>query len=302
MSARPSTMTATSVSPRYWDADDLSGMVALVSGGGRGLGRLLSTTLAERGAAVGLIARSACELASTVEEITGAGGLAAAAMADVTDEAASAAAVESVRQRLGPIDVLLNNAGISGPIGPLWQIDAGQWWRTIEVNLGGAFALTRLVLPDMIANGRGRIINITSHAGAYRWPLVSGYVASKAALIKLTETLAAETRRHGVTVFSVHPGLLPIGLGDAALASTASPDTPQGRVYGWIRGQIDSGRGSDPDLAARLILELAAGKGDRLSGRHLTVADDLDTLLGRIEQIELGDLHTLRLVGSNSNV
>ena len=161
--------------------------------------------------------------------------------------------------------------------------------------MGGAFVLSRMLLPDMIAAGRGRIINITSNAGVYRWPLVSAYVTSKAALIKLTETLAAETVKHGVSVFSVDPGLLPIGLSDAALMSTAQPDTPEGRVFGWIRGQLKAGRGAEPGRAAQLILELASGRGDCLSGRHLTVADDLATLLGRSDEIRRGDLHTLRL-------
>jgi NAD(P)-dependent dehydrogenase (short-subunit alcohol dehydrogenase family) len=147
----------------------------------------------------------------------------------------------------------------------------------------------------MIAAGTGRIINITSYAGVYRWPLMSAYAASKAALVKLTETLAEETRPRGVCVFSVDPGLLPIGLSEAALRSTADPGTPEGRVLGWIRDQIASGHGADPDQAARLILALASGRGDRLSGRHLTVADSLDDLLDRIDSIERDDLHTLRL-------
>jgi NAD(P)-dependent dehydrogenase (short-subunit alcohol dehydrogenase family) len=279
----------------HWVPHDLSGMVVLVSGGGRGVGRLLAHTLSRRGAAVGLIARSADELARVVEEISGAGGIAAAATADVSDEAATAAAVAALRQRFGPITTLINNAGISGPVDPLWDADPRQWWRTIEVNLGGAFALTRVVLPEMICARGGRIINITSNAGVHRWPLVSAYVASKAALVKLSETLAAETRRHGVAVFSVDPGLLPIGLGESALASTADPETAAGRVFGWIRSQLSSGHGADPERAARLILELTTGKGDRLSGRHLTADDDLDTLLTQIEEIEFDDLHRLRV-------
>jgi NAD(P)-dependent dehydrogenase (short-subunit alcohol dehydrogenase family) len=274
---------------------DLRGRVALVTGGGRGVGRLLARTLAEAGAAVALIARSSDELAMTVEQIQDAGGVAVAASADVTDEPAVTAALAQLRAQLGPVDVLINNAGINGPMGVLWETEQAEWWRTFEVNLGGAFVLTRMLLPDMIEHGRGRIINITSNAGVYRWPLVSAYVTSKAALIKLTETLAAETVKHGVSVFSVDPGLLPIGLSDAALMSTAQPDTPEGRVFGWIRGQLKNGRGADPAQAAQLILELASGRGDCLSGRHLTVADDLDTLLGRSDEIRRGDLHTLRL-------
>jgi NAD(P)-dependent dehydrogenase (short-subunit alcohol dehydrogenase family) len=113
--------------------------------------------------------------------------------------------------------------------------------------------------------------------------------------VKLSETLAEETRRYGVSVFSVDPGLLPIGLSDVARASTAGPATPEGRVFGWIKAQLAAGRGSDPARAARLILSLASGQADRLSGRHLTVADDVHALLAEIDRIERDDLHTLRL-------
>ena len=273
----------------------LDGMVALVSGGGRGIGRLLGARLAGAGAAVGLIARSGDELAAAAGEIHRAGGMAAAAVADVTDQRATAAAVAELRERLGTVDVLVNNAGVSGPVGPLWEAPTAGWWRAVEVNLGGAFVLTQLALEHMIPAGRGRIINITSYAGVYRWPLLSAYAASKAALVKLTETLAEETRPHGVSVFSVDPGLLPIGLGEAALRATAGRQTPAGRVQGWIRDQFAAGRGADPEQAARLIVALASGHADRLSGRHLSVTDNLDALLPRIDQIERDDLHTLRL-------
>jgi NAD(P)-dependent dehydrogenase (short-subunit alcohol dehydrogenase family) len=277
------------------DGHPLDGMVALVSGGGRGVGRLLGARLAGAGAAVGLIARSADELAAAAGEINRAGGTAAAAVADVADHRAAAAAVSELRHQLGTADVLINNAGVSGPVGPLWQVQTAEWWRAIEVNLGGAFVLTQLALEHMIPAGKGRIINITSYAGVYRWPLLSAYAASKAALVKLTETLAEETRPHGVSVFSVDPGLLPIGLGEAALKPSAGRRTPEGRVQRWIRDQLAAGRGADPEEAARLIIALASGRADRLSGRHLSVTDRLDVLLPRIDQIERDDLHTLRL-------
>jgi NAD(P)-dependent dehydrogenase (short-subunit alcohol dehydrogenase family) len=273
----------------------LEGMVALVSGGSRGLGRLLSARLAGAGAAVALIARSPGELAAAVGEINRAGGVAAAVSADVTDRRATAAAVAELRERLGTVDILVNNAGISGPIGPAWQARPAEWWQAIEVNFGGAFVLTQLALAQMIPAGRGRIINITSYAGVYRWPLMSAYAASKAALVKLTETLAEETRPHGVSVFSVDPGLLPIGLGEVALRSRAGQQTPEGRVHGWMRDQFAAGRGADPEEAARLILALASGHADRLSGRHLGVTENLDALLARIDHIERDDSYTLRL-------
>jgi NAD(P)-dependent dehydrogenase (short-subunit alcohol dehydrogenase family) len=274
---------------------DLTGSVVLVSGGGRGLGRLFARTLASAGAAVGLIARSGDELAGTVAQIREAGGTAAAATADVTDQRALAAAAAELHGRLGPVDVLINNAGIGGPAGPLHDVDPGEWWRTLEINLGGAYALTRIILPQMITAGHGRILNITSHAGVYRWPLASAYATSKAALIKLTENLAAETKRHGVPVLSIDPGLLPIGLTEPMLASTPVPGTAEDRMATWVRGRLASGHGADPAQAAHLILQLAAGAGDGLSGRHLTVTDDLDTLLTQIDHIQREDLHTLRL-------
>jgi NAD(P)-dependent dehydrogenase (short-subunit alcohol dehydrogenase family) len=187
----------------------LEGMVALVSGGGRGLGRLLSARLADAGAAVALIARSPGELAAAVGEINRAGGVAAAVSADVTDQRATAAAVAELRERLGAVDILINNAGISGPAGSAWQARPAEWWQAIEVNLGGAFVLTQLALAHMIPAGRGRIINITSYAGVYRWPLMSAYAASKAALVKLTETLAEETRTHGVSCSAWTPACCP---------------------------------------------------------------------------------------------
>ena len=274
---------------------ELAATVALVTGASRGLGRLLALRLARAGASVGLIARSAGELSETASEIVRGGGTAAAAAGDVTDPQAMDVACKQLRERLGAPTVVISNAGVTGPMGPLWDVDAAEWWQAVEVNLGGAVTVARLALPDMIAAGGGRIINIASNAGVYRWPLMSAYVASKAALVKLTETLARETRDQGVSVFSVDPGILPIGFGEMALNSTAGPGSAEERVGRWIRAQLAAGGGSDPDRAADLIVALASGRADQLSGRHLGPADDVDALLADIERIEQDDLHTLRL-------
>jgi NAD(P)-dependent dehydrogenase (short-subunit alcohol dehydrogenase family) len=273
----------------------LQDSVALVTGGGRGIGRLLAEALARAGAAVGVIGRSTDDLDETVRLIASAGGVAASARADVTDEAATAEAVGELRRRLGPADVLINNAGINGPIGPTWEVPSDEWWRTLEVNLRGLVGCTRLVLPEMLARRRGRIVNLTSNAGVFRWPGVSAYSVSKAAVVKLTENLAVEVRGEGVSVFSFHPGLLPIGLSQAVLAGDFPPDSPEARVARWARRQFAEGRGADPDRAADLVVQLAAGRGDRLSGRHLSVHDDLEFLLGRVDDIRRHDLCTLRV-------
>jgi acyl-CoA synthetase (AMP-forming)/AMP-acid ligase II/NAD(P)-dependent dehydrogenase (short-subunit alcohol dehydrogenase family) len=289
---RVAVMTTAALTPR--GAGALAGSVALVTGGGRGLGRVLARALAEAGAAVGLVARSSDQLAQTAALIETAGGVAVAAAADVRDERAVAAAVATIVAQLGPIDLLVNNAGVGGPVGPAWEVDADEWWHTIEVNLRSTLVCSRLVLPGMVARRRGRIVNITSEAGVYRWPSVSGYAVSKAAVVKFTENLAVETRPFGVSVFSVHPGILPIGLGEAALANTAPCDSPQGRMHAWIRAQLDGGRGATPASASELVVALATGRGDPLSGRHLSVHDDLDGLLSRFDQVARDDLYLLR--------
>ena len=257
----------------------LDGTVSVITGGGRGIGRVLARALADAGAAVGLIARSADELAQTVWLVTDADGTAAAACADVTDGHAVAEAIDALRRQLGPADLLVNNAGVSGPFGDVWQVDAGDWWRAVEINLRGAFLCSQAVLPCMTARGAGRIVNITSQAGVFRWPQVSAYSVSKAAVIKFTENLAAEAGRSGVRAFSVHPGLTPIGLTERALADAAPAGSAEARMYAWVRQELAAGRGAEPALVARLVIRLATGDADRLSGCHLSVHDDLDAIL-----------------------
>jgi NAD(P)-dependent dehydrogenase (short-subunit alcohol dehydrogenase family) len=288
------TATLTAELPQTQAGCGLAGQVALVTGASRGLGRLIAGTLADAGAAVGLIARSAGPLAQTRDQLTAAGATAVAVPADVTDPDALAAAAEHVAGRLGPIDVLINNAGAAGPYGALWEVDPGDWWQTMEVNLRGVLTCTQLVLPSMITRRHGRIVNITSQAGAYRWPLASAYAVAKAAEIKLTENLAVELKHTGVTVFSAHPGLLPIGLSEPALASRPPEDPAAAKIISWIRRELEQGHGADPGAAARFVLRLAAGDCDTLSGRHLTVHDDLDALIENAHEIKRHDLYTLR--------
>jgi NAD(P)-dependent dehydrogenase (short-subunit alcohol dehydrogenase family) len=277
---------------------ELTGTVSVITGGGRGIGRFLARALAEAGSAVGLIARSEGELAETVRLVTAGGGTAAAVCADITDPAATRDAVDALRRRLGAADLLINNAGVSGPFGEAWQVDGGDWWRAVEINLRGVFLCSQAILPGMTARGAGRIVNITSEAGVFRWPQVSAYSVSKAAVIKFTENLAAETGRYGVRVFSVHPGLTPIGLSERALADGAPPGSAEAQVHAWVRQELRAGRGADPDLVARLVTRLAAGHADRLSGCHLSVHDDLAAILACGPHVR--DRYQLRLAASST--
>jgi NAD(P)-dependent dehydrogenase (short-subunit alcohol dehydrogenase family) len=265
--------------------------VSLVPGGGRGLGRVFAQALAAAGAAVAVLARSADQVAQTVSLIEEAGGRALGLAVDVTDQQAVEQAVDRIHWQLGPIDALVNNAGVWGPLGPLWTVDPQQWWRTLEINVRGGFLCARAVLPGMIARRQGRIVNIASHAGVFRWPQSSAYAISKAAIVKLTENLAAETKRAGIGVFTFHPGITTSGLTDDALAMDAPPGSPAA----WIRQEVAAGRAVPPEHGAQVIVQLAAGRADVLSGRYLTVHDDLTALVDRAGEIQRDDLYTLRL-------
>jgi NAD(P)-dependent dehydrogenase (short-subunit alcohol dehydrogenase family) len=269
--------------------------VVVVTGGGRGIGRAIALGFADQRASVAIIARSQHELDETLGEIEarGAGGLALSA--DVTDYAAVEAAHREIVDRLGAVDVLVNNAGAAGVVGELWGADPGAWWRIVEVNLAGTFNWSRAVLPAMIERNRGRIINIASNAGAHRWPLVSSYAVAKAAVIKLTENLAAETRAHGVSVFAIHPGTVNVGLTTAAMEADVAAGSPEAKVKAWLAGQLERGEDVTPEAAAALVTDLASGRADGLSGRYISVSDDLDAVIERAEQVRREGHHVLKI-------
>jgi NAD(P)-dependent dehydrogenase (short-subunit alcohol dehydrogenase family) len=268
----------------------------VVTGASRGIGRVIAQHLAGAGAAVALFARSAEGLEETRKTIEQAGGRAWTAALDVTDLGAVEDGMGRVRQELGAVDLLVNNAGVAGPTAPISEVDPDEWWRTIEINLRGYFLFQRAVLPEMLARQGGRIVNIASNAGVHRWPWKSAYSVSKAAGIKLVENLAVEVRREGIAVFAFHPGLVTAGLTDQLFTGEIpAPGSRDERIYAWFMKQIDAGEVSSADQVAEFVLALASGRYDALSGRYLTIDDDLEDLLARIDEVERSDLLMLRL-------
>lgn len=258
---------------------DLSGQLAVVTGGGGGIGLEIATALASAGAAVAVVGRNRANLATAVKQIRSEGGEAMALAADVT----AATQVDELRTSLGAqfesVDLLVNNAGILGEPGRWWEMPPEDWWRVMEVNLKGVMLCVRAFLPEMLAHGRGRIINLGSNAGTAPISGLCPYAVSKAALLRLTDGLSEDLRGTGVTAFAVSPGLVKTAL------SRRLPAYDQISEDQWLH----------PKQVSKLCLTIAAGRVDSLTGRYLHAGENIEDLIQQTEQIVTEDLRTLRL-------
>lgn len=184
----------------------LAGKVAVVTGGGRGLGRVIALRLANEGAAVVVAGTGREHVEATAREIVTAGGRSLGVIADVTSEPDVTRMVEATTHAYGRLDVLVNNAGIVGPTASVAEAKLEDWERTLAINLTGAFLCAKHAIPHLVAQRGGRIINITSVAGLIGYAMRSPYAASKWGMIGLTRTLALELGTQGVTVNAIAPG------------------------------------------------------------------------------------------------
>jgi NAD(P)-dependent dehydrogenase (short-subunit alcohol dehydrogenase family) len=237
---------------------ELTGQVAIVTGGGTGFGRAIAEVLAMAGAAVMVVGRRAGELGETVARITAGGGQAMAFPADITDWDAMQQLVTTTEAQFGPVDLLVNNAGAVNPLAPLWELDPEEWRRNVEVNLTGTVLCMRAVLPGMVARQRGRIITISSHGIKGPVPYFAAYASTKLAVVKVMETLAVEVRErwhrglHGVPRHGVDrdaAGAAPLALGAAGLRGRSAISAEHAHSPGTTRRAV-----SVPGLRCRQCL------------------------------------------------
>jgi NAD(P)-dependent dehydrogenase (short-subunit alcohol dehydrogenase family) len=251
----------------------LMGQVAIVTGGGRGIGRAIARKFAAAGASVVVTARTEMEIAQVASDIREKGGQAAFVVADVSRESDCEKIVSATRQAFGAIHVLVNNAGTLGPVQPLEEVAPAAWDDVIAVNLRGPFLLGRLVLPEMYQRRSGCILNITTIAAKAAFQLNAAYSASKAGLMGLTRTLAAEGARRGVRVNALSPG--PVDetqmfqeLGEGLAAHfRADSDTVSKQIF---QGTLQ-GRPQTADEIAAAALFLVSDQSSAITGQILNV-------------------------------
>jgi NAD(P)-dependent dehydrogenase (short-subunit alcohol dehydrogenase family) len=243
--------------------------VALVTGGGRGIGANIARELADAGARVAVSARTKNEVEGVAAEI---GGL--AIVADVSKREDVERMVGEVEAMLGPIDLLVANAGIGGPDGATWEIDPADWWRVFEINVLGVHLCCRTVIPGMLDRSSGRIVITASGAAYLPGSRSTAYPTSKAAVARYGETLANELRGQ-IPVFFFSPGLVQTEM-----------TRPFGEDMPW----------TPPELAPQLVRVLASGRADTLAGRYIHAEhDDIEDLIARADEIEANDLNVIRL-------
>jgi NAD(P)-dependent dehydrogenase (short-subunit alcohol dehydrogenase family) len=270
---------------------DIKGKTAIITGSGAGVGRETAREFARQGARLvccDLRGELACE---TVRLIESEGGEGLALSTDVTDKSQVDAMVKQTCERFGSVDILFNNAGSFNCIGALWEVDADSWWRDVTVNLRGPMLCCKAVLPGMMSRNEGIIINM--YGGGATWPLAggSGYGSSKAALLRLTDTLARELESVGsaVMVFAMAPGLVRTEMTELQVTTEAGKQ--------WLAGTadaFDAGQATEPDQCGKDSLQLIRHARPELSGRIFIVGMDFADIARNADEIKANDRMTMR--------
>jgi len=265
----------------------------VVTGASRGIGRAIALRFAREGARVVIVARDREKLEAVTAELPEAEFL--VQPADVTSEADMKRVTEAVMAIWGPPHLVVANAGRLEPIGPMWETDPTEWWRDVEVNLRGSFLSVNGFLPAMIETGRGRVVLFGGGGSTRVFPWVSAYAMSKAALLRLAETLDVELEGTGVHAFSVSPGFVRTDM------TERFAHTEEGRRFIPDLAQVlDRDGATPPDACAELLVRISRGDLDALHGRFLHAGLDLarlDELRSRADEIVDNEERVLTLRG-----
>ena len=275
----------------------LAGRVALITGGNRGLGREIARAFVAAGASVMICARETTELEVTGRELRGVASedqMVRWRSTDVTDRAGVDMTVRQTVDELGGLHVLVNNAGVYGPFGLLEDTDWTEWVRAVEINLFGSVIPMRAMLPHFKAQGYGKIIQLSGGGATNPLPRISAYAASKAAMARLTETVAEECKDDRIDVNAIAPGALNTRLLDEVLA--AGPDKVGAEFYARAARQKQDG-GVALTHGADLAVFLASSASDGITGRLISALwDDWVSWPKHLGELESSDVYKLRRI------
>jgi NAD(P)-dependent dehydrogenase (short-subunit alcohol dehydrogenase family) len=274
----------------------LADRVAIVTGSSQGLGFEIARAYVQAGARVMLCARNAALIETRRQEIADLATAESvdAVAADVSRVDAAQEVVEATLARFGAIHILVNNAGIYGPMGPSEEVDWAEWTRAMEINVYGSILPARAVLPHFKRARYGKIIQISGGGATNPLPRLTSYAASKAAIVRFAESLALEVRADGIDVNAIAPGALNTRMLDEVI--TAGPSAVGQDFYDRMV-KIKSQGGTPLDVGASLAVFLGSAASDGLTGRLLSaVWDPWETLPDHLNEIERSDIYTLRRI------
>jgi len=274
----------------------LSGRNAIITGASQGLGKVIAEHFLREGANVVLCARSEADLNKTRDELArlAPDRKVLARTCDVSDEAQVNNVVAFAIHELGSVEVLVANAGVYGPMGPTESVNLDEWRRALDINLFGVLLPARALIPHFKRAKGGKIVVISGGGATNPLPNISAYAASKAAVVRLMETLAEELKTHNVDVNAIAPGALATRLVDEVLA--AGPDKV-GAVFFEKNKQWKEKGAVSPDLGASLAVYLASADSDGITGRLISAQwDPWRDLHTHREELAKSDIYCLRRI------
>ena len=276
---------------------NLSGRGAIITGANQGLGRVIAEHYVRAGADVLLTARDEKrleEVRDALKPLARADQKVLIHRSDVSDRQSCEEVMAFARREMPGLNILVNNAGVYGPKGAIEDVDWDEWVRAIEINLFGTVYMCRAIVPILKARKYGKIVNLSGGGATAPLPRISAYAASKAAVVRMTDTLAEELKEWNIDVNSIAPGALNTRLLDEVLQ--AGPEKVGKAFYERSMKQRDEG-GAPMEKGAALAVFLAAKESDGISGRLISaVWDDWRNLPARREQIARSDVYTLRRI------
>jgi 3-oxoacyl-[acyl-carrier protein] reductase len=250
----------------------LQGRTAIVTGGSRGIGEAIAVKLAQQGARVVIAARTGAALAAASARARETDVTLIPVVADVSRAEDVARLVDAALRETGTIDVLVNCAGIYGPIGPFAGNDLTEWWRAMEINLGGVLRATQGVVGAMMRQRRGKIINLSGGGATAPLPNLTAYAVSKAAVVRLTETLAEELRDYNIQVNAIAPGAVDTKIQDQLLEAGERAGR---ELYARMKRMRETGEGATPPhVAAELAVFLSSDASNGLTGKLISAPHD----------------------------